>query len=144
LYEGAGAVVNRYAALRAQVASAARSSSATSILPILSIASIARRARGVRIVDQLAQSARHDLPRQPEPVLEPATRARFAAVGRQRFPQPIDLRLVPAVDDQRQRLVEPELRAPVEALQLLAGDGEVHRQHHAGHHEGISVFVVRR
>ena len=55
-------------------------------------------ALGIRITQQLAQPARDDLPRDAPAILEPATRPGLAAVRRQRVPQPVDLRLVLAVD----------------------------------------------
>jgi hypothetical protein len=88
-------------------------------------------AAGVRVVQQLVQAARHDLPRQPEAVLEPAARTGFAAVGRERVPQPVDLRLVVALDDERHGFVELEVRAAVEPLERLAGEREVDCQDHA-------------
>jgi len=86
---------------------------------------------GIGIVEQLIEPARNDLPGQPEAVLEPPARTRLAAVRRERVPQPIDLGPVVAADDERDRLVEREVRTTVEALEPLAGDGEVDRQHDA-------------
>src|SRR5436189_6469156 len=54
----------------------------------------------IRIGHQPAQSGWHDLPRQSEPVLEPATLALRPAVG-QLLPEVIDLLLRLAVDEQR-------------------------------------------
>jgi hypothetical protein len=93
----------------------------------------------VGVVDQLAQPARDDLPRQPEAVLEPAARPGLAAARRQRLPQPVDLGLVVAVDDERHRLVEPELRAAVEALELLASEGESTVRTMSAGPEGVSA-----
>src|ERR687891_2294251 len=65
----------------------------------------AARTLRIGISDQLVQLARHDLPRQPESVLEPSARARLAAVRRERIPQSVDLGLVLALDDERDGLV---------------------------------------
>ena len=72
----------------------------------------------------------------PEPVLEPAARTRLASVRRQRIPQPVDLGLVLALENERDRLAEAELGPAVEALEPLATDGEVDRQDHPGRPAG--------
>jgi hypothetical protein len=55
---------------------------------------------GVRVGHQLVQRTRHDLPREPEAVLDPAARARLAAIGGQGAPEPVDLGLVLALEDE--------------------------------------------
>ena len=73
----------------------------------------------------------HDLPGQAVLVLEPAARALLAALG-ELVPVVVDLVLVGAVDQQRDRLVEGELRAAVDGGELLAVEHEVDGQHRAG------------
>ena len=81
-------------------------------------------------VNSSAQPGGDDLPRQAVPVLQPAALALFAAVG-ELVPVVVDLVLVGAVDQERDRLVEGELRATVDGGVLLAVEHEVDRQHRA-------------
>jgi hypothetical protein len=96
----------------------------------------AARTLRIGISNQLVQLARHDLPRQPESVFEPSAGARLASVRGERIPHPVDLRLVLALDDERNRLVEAEVRPAVEALEVLAVEREVDRQDHPGRPAG--------
>src|SRR5690349_19941565 len=64
------------------------------------------RAGRIGAADQLVQLARHDLPGDAEAVLEPAAHARLAAARDQCVPVAVDLGLVLAVDEERDRLVE--------------------------------------
>ena len=96
----------------------------------------AARTLRIGISNQLVQLARHDLPRQAESVLEPSARPRLASVRRERIPQPVDLLLVLALDDERHRLVEAEIRSAVEALEVLAIEREIDRQDHPGRPAG--------
>ena len=76
-------------------------------LGVINLAHLEHRLHGaartlrIGISNQLVQLARHDLPREPESVLEPSARARLTSVGRERIPQPVDLSLVLALDDER-------------------------------------------
>ena len=86
-----------------------------SIFCMPSMACIARCARsGSGSFSTSAIPDGHDLPRQPVPVLEPTALALLAARG-QRVPVVVDLVLVGALDQERDRLVERELRAAVDA-----------------------------
>src|SRR5262245_13862546 len=58
------------------------------------------RALRIGVGQQLAEDVRHDLPRQAVPVLEPTALAGLAAVGRERVPVVVDLRLILAVDNE--------------------------------------------
>src|SRR6202171_3652500 len=72
--------------------------------------------RGVavcRVAQHLAQSTGNDLPRQAEPILQPAAGAFLSAAGRQRCPQPVDLFLRLAGHYQRDPLGERESRPTV-------------------------------
>ena len=73
----------------------------------------------VRIADQLEQNLRHDLPRQPEPVLQPAARA-FLSSFQEAVPVPVDLLLALADQLERDGLAEGELGASVDRRELLA------------------------
>ena len=96
--------------------SAARLISAMSIRCICSIAWVARWARpGSGSLSSGHQLGRHHLPRDAELVLEPAALALLAALG-QPGPVVVSLLLVGAHDLEGDRLVEPGLRAAVEAV----------------------------
>src|SRR6185295_14160775 len=76
--------------------------------------------RGIVAREQLVEPSRDNLPRQPEPVLQPAARSGLAAAGGERVPVAVDLGLVGAVDRERDRLAELELRTTVDAGERLA------------------------
>src|SRR5215208_6815187 len=84
----------------------------------------------VGVAEQLGQALRDDLPREAEPVLEPAARALFAAL-RQLAPVRVDLFLALAADLERDRLVEREVRAAVERDELLPVELELDCHHGA-------------
>src|SRR6266571_5749983 len=72
----------------------------------------------VRIGKEPVQHRRHDLPRESESVLHPA--ALFSlGYGRQGFPVPIHLRLVLAGNRERDGFIELEVRATIQAAELL-------------------------
>src|SRR5262249_44708791 len=73
----------------------------------------ARRLRLVGIAQELAQDARHDLPRHAEAIDEPAALDLLSALG-ERAPIPIDLLLRLAAHEERDALREGERRAAVE------------------------------
>src|SRR6185369_8629358 len=83
----------------------------------------------VAALEILVHGSRDDLPRHAEAILQPATLSWPATLARQRLPIPVDLRLVLAVDGQRDRLRERELGPAVETDVRLAGQGELDRQH---------------
>jgi two-component system response regulator (stage 0 sporulation protein F) len=83
----------------------------------------------VGVGQQLGEPSRHDLPREAELVLEPAALDRLTAVGGERVPQAVDLRLILAVYGEGDRFGEMEFRAAVEAHERLAGEGELDHQH---------------
>ena len=96
-----------------------------SIFRISSIAAMTRCARsGSGSVEQLVQPRRDDLPREAEPVLEPAARALLAAL-RELAPVLVDLVLRLAADLERDRLAEREVGAAVEGDELLAVELEL-------------------
>src|SRR5450759_5421805 len=67
----------------------------------------------VGIAQHLAHLARDNLPRHAVAILQPAAPpSRSTGIG-QRVPEAVDLRLVVAVDDERNRLGEWELRTAV-------------------------------
>src|SRR5438309_6493379 len=68
----------------------------------------------VRVREQLLHAGRHDLPRQPVAVLEPAARPLLTALG-QPLPVVVDLVLVHAGDLEGDGLVKGELRTAVDA-----------------------------
>src|SRR5581483_8092048 len=82
----------------------------------------------VRVGEELLEAPRDDLPGDAEAVLEPAARPLLAALG-ERAPVVVDLLLVGAVDDERDRLAEGELRPPVQRQERLAVELEAHRHH---------------
>src|SRR5438105_2386601 len=78
----------------------------------------------------LLPAGRDDLPRQAVPILQPAADTLLAALG-ELPPVVVDLGLVRAVDEQRNRLAELELGAAVDAGVLLAVEQERHGHHRA-------------
>ena len=78
-----------------------------------------------------AQPIGTHLPGQAELVLQPSARALFASFG-ELVPVVVDLFLVGAVDQQRDRFVERELGAAVDGRVLLAVEHEIDGQHAAG------------
>src|SRR5215204_7476730 len=68
----------------------------------------------VRVRQQPLHLAGHDLPRDAEPVLDPAAGPLLTAVDGEGVPVVVDVGLVRAVDLEGDRLVEAELRASVE------------------------------
>src|SRR6185437_6889257 len=90
-------------------------------------------ALGVARSHQLAEFQRHDLPRQPELVLEPAAGAFFAALG-QRIPVVIDFSLGAAADGQRHRFAELVDRPAVQRDELHAVEFEGDDHHGSGRH----------
>ena len=101
----------RAAGRRDSLGAAARSSSSISIFLICSIAAMTRCAFSRSGSASSSVSARRDdLPRDAEPVLQPAARALLAALG-ERAPVRVDLFLALAADLERDRLAERELRA---------------------------------
>src|SRR4051794_37465296 len=85
----------------------------------------------VRPREELRQDGGDDLPRQAVAVLEPPALPPRAA-RRQLLPQPVQLLLRLAVHRQRHRLVEPELRPPVECEELDPGQPELDDERRAG------------
>ena len=75
---------------------------------------------GIFVAHELAQRRRHDLPGEPEFVLEPAALALPPAVRRQLVPVVVDFFLILTVHDEREGLAELELRAAVQRRELLA------------------------
>jgi amino acid efflux transporter len=78
----------------------------------------------VGIAQQPRQRARHDLPGQPEAVLQPAAPAGFASVGRQAIPVVVHLILRLDVDVQGYRVRERMRRTAVDGHKPLAGELE--------------------
>src|SRR4051794_494877 len=77
-------------------------------------------ALAVGAAEEFGQRPGHDLPGQAVAVLEPAASPRRAAVAREGVPEPVDLRLVRAVDHEGDGLREAELRTAVEAHEAPA------------------------
>src|SRR4030095_5899417 len=93
----------------------------------------------ILVPHQLGEDRRHDLPGQPELVLEPAALHLLAAF-RELAPVVIDLFLVLAVDDERNGLRELELRTSVQRNELLAVELEVDDHDRAlGSRPGLAV-----
>src|SRR5262245_44475798 len=88
----------------------------------------ALRAVPVWALEELVQPLRDDLPRQAEAVLQPTAHAVFAATLDEGAPVAVDFGLVLAVDDERDRFAERELRPAVEAYEWHATQGEVDGQ----------------
>jgi hypothetical protein len=108
---------------------AARSTAAMSIRFICSIAfHRALCSLRVGIAEQPGERGRHDLPGEAEAVLDPTA---LLGLGHRRegVGQPDDLGLVLASDLERDRLVELEVRAAVEAGELPSGERELDDQH---------------
>ena len=82
------------------------------------------------IGEQAWQGARDYLPGEPETVFQP-TAPLCGLVCRQRLPEPVDLLLALAVDHERHRFVELELRAAVQRRERLPGERELDEQNHA-------------
>lgn|GEM_PF-3641913 len=78
---------------------------------------MAEREHPIRV--HLDHAARHDLPREAVAVLDPAAGHLGAAVDAERRPEAIDLGLIHAVDAERQRLAELELRPAIQRLERL-------------------------
>ena len=97
-----------------------------SSLPIVSIAAIARATPSAsgRDID-VVELRRDHLPRDAELVDEPAALARPPPSAVRIVPVVVDLRLVLAVEDERERLVEGERRAGVEERGAHAVDREL-------------------
>ena len=83
----------------------------------------------VWIGDQLDQALGDDLPRDAEPVLQPAARALLPTLG-QRAPVGVDLFLALAVHLEGDGLGEPEVGPAVQRDELLAVQLEADRHHH--------------
>ena len=79
-----------------------------------SMACTARCALGVGVVQQRLPARWAHLPREPVLVLEPTALTLFAAVGGELLPVVVDLVLVGAVDQQRDRLGERKVRTAVQ------------------------------
>jgi hypothetical protein len=84
------------------------------------VAALAR--AGVRVGDEVVEAGRHDLPRDTEPVPEPAAHRLLAAVD-ERVPVVVDLGLVAAGDAERDRLRERELGTAVDPAERRAVEG---------------------
>src|SRR5262245_46905406 len=80
------------------------------------------------------------LPGEPVFVLEPAARMLLAALG-EPVPEIIDLRLVLAIDLERDGLVEGELRSAIEGREFLSRDLEVD-PHHRGRLLAVNVLAL--
>ena len=91
----------------------------------------ALRFRHVLVRQHFDQHCRNDLPRQTEFVLEPAAAAFLAPSGKFR-PKIIDLLLVLAVHDKRDRFAEFEHRSAVEPDELLFLELELNRHDRSG------------
>ena len=91
---------------------------------------IPRRFSCVSVHQHFEQRDRHHLPGEAEFVLEPAARA-FLAARRQLAPEMIDLGLAVAIDLERDRLVELEMRSAVQRHEALACELEPHAHHRA-------------
>jgi len=70
------------------------------------------RTHPVTVTEQVVERSGHDLPGDAVPVLEPTALERLAAVG-EGVPVAIDLLLVGALDRERDRLGDGELRPPL-------------------------------
>src|SRR5258708_3599789 len=79
----------------------------------------------IRIAQGLDEAGWDDLPPEAEPVLHPSA-LRLLATGGELLPELVDLRLVRAVDVERDRLGELELRTGVPPADPLALDLERH------------------
>src|SRR5438552_22676 len=83
------------------------------------------RVPALRVTHHPAQRGGHDLPRDAEPILEPAARSFLATVG-EPCPDLIELILSLAGRDQRERFGEREGRAAVKGRVLLPVEQEAH------------------
>src|SRR5437763_6409165 len=96
--------------------------------------------RAVRVLKQLAEHGRDDLPRHAVFVLQPSALHLLSAGGKL-LPQLVDLLLGLAIDDERYRFVELELRSAVEREELLPveleGDG-----HHGSRRTGCPLRIT--
>src|SRR5436190_11698823 len=82
----------------------------------------------IGVVQEPHHLRRNDLPRDAKPILQPAARAWLAAIRSQELPVAVDLGLILALDEERDRLVEPEVGTAVEAHERLAIERERDRQ----------------
>src|SRR5207249_1511824 len=82
---------------------------------------------GIRIGQHVAEKDWVDLPRETEFVFEPAAPPGRSAVGGKFLPEIIDLILGPAVDRERDRFGELELRAAVERHEVDSVESKLHR-----------------
>src|SRR5688572_11932235 len=96
----------------------------------------------VLVGDHLEEDRRGYLPRQSVLVFKPAARAFLPATGEQLLPVVVDLLLVLAVDHERDRLGELEVRPAVQRDVLLVAEAKLHRQHRAL--GGPAAFEVAR
>src|SRR2546427_2299575 len=87
-----------------------------------------RRVPGFWIAHHLTQNGGDDLPRHTEFVLEPAARLLFSAFG-ELFPQPVDLFLRLAADEEGSPLREREVRAAVHGHEPCSVEFERRVQH---------------
>lgn len=99
---------------------------------ILSIASATRLARAVRVGHHPLELGRDDLPAQAVAIDEPAALYGLAASSEERVPVSIELRLVVADHDERDRVVELVVRTGADRLEALAEEGEIDDLHRAG------------
>src|SRR5438105_5956724 len=83
----------------------------------------------VLVAYQLVQDGGNDLPAEPEPVDEPAAGLRLAASLEQGIPVAIELRLIVAEHDHRDRVVEVMVWPCGHGLEALAQQREVHDLH---------------
>src|SRR5258708_6440608 len=90
---------------------------------------------GISVRQHLRHGLRDDLPREAELVLEPPAGALFPVLC-QLAPEVVDLLLRFAVDLERHRLVELEMRAAVERQEFLPFELELH-----GHHRSRLLAV---
>src|SRR5262249_22684630 len=81
------------------------------------------------VAGDLGPVGRTHLPRQPELVLQPTAHALLATIGGELVPVVVDLLLVLAVDDERDRFVEGELRATVDRGELVPVEHERYGEH---------------
>src|SRR2546425_874229 len=87
--------------------------------------------RAIRIIQHFAENGGVHLPRQAEFVLEPAAGSFFSA-GREFLPVVIDFALGLAVDGERDRLGELEVRAAIQRDESLPIELELHGHDAAG------------
>src|SRR5208283_5644309 len=87
--------------------------------------------RGVGALQHSRDDARKDLPGDTELVGEPAALARRSALGKL-LPQRVNLGLIVAIDDERKRGRELEMRSAVQRQELLTVDLEQDGHHRAG------------